>query len=90
MAAVDRDTIAYLSLREGADQDGRFWEAGVIGHGPHAAALADKTAAEIQAWAHGHRETTPTIHLATGAAREKLTGRFVIDKPHARIALDWD
>lgn len=90
MAAVDRDSIAYLTLREGTDQDGRFWEAGVIGHGPHADALAEQTAAQINAWAAGHRDTTPTIRLATGAAREKLTGRFVIDKPHTRIALDWD
>lgn len=90
MAAVDRDAIAYLTLREGTDQDGRFWEAGVIGHGPHAAALAEQTAAQIKAWADGHRDTTPTIRLATGAAREKLTGRFVIDKPYTRIALDWD
>lgn len=90
MAAVDRDSIAYLTLREGQDQDGRFWEAGVIGHGPHAAALAEQAAAQIQTWAHDHRDTTPTIRLATGAAREKLTGRFLIDKPHARIALDWD
>lgn len=90
MAAVDRDSIAYLTLREGQDQDGRFWEAGLIGHGPHAAALAEQTATQIHAWADGHRDTTPTIRLATGTAREKLTGRFVIDKPHTRIALDWD
>lgn len=90
MAAVARDSIAYLTLREGQDSNGRYWEAGVIGHGPHATALAEHTAAQITAWADGHRDTTPTIRLATGAAREKLTSRFVIDKPHTRIALDWD
>lgn len=90
MAAVDRDSIAYLTLREGRDQDGRFWDAGVIGRGPHAAELAEQTAAQIHAWADGHRDTTPTIRLATGAAREKLTGRFVLNKPHTRLALDWD
>jgi protein-L-isoaspartate(D-aspartate) O-methyltransferase len=90
MAAVDRDTIAYLTMREGADQDGRFWEAGVIGHGPHAATLADATAAQIQAWADGHRDTIPTIRLANGPRRDRLTGRFVIDKLQNRIALDWD
>ena len=90
MAAVDRDTIAYLTLREGQDQEGRFWEAGVIGHGPHAAELAESTAAQIQAWADDHRDTVPTFRLATGADREKRTGRFVIDKPHTRLALNWD
>jgi protein-L-isoaspartate(D-aspartate) O-methyltransferase len=90
MAAVHRDTIAYLTLREGHDQDGPFWEAGVIGHGPRAAQLDGEVSAQIQAWAAGHRDTIPTIRLATGAARGELTGRFVIDKRESRLAIDWD
>jgi protein-L-isoaspartate(D-aspartate) O-methyltransferase len=90
MAAVHRDTIAYLTLREGHDQDGPFWEAGVIGHGPRAAQLDGEVSAQIQAWAAGHRDTIPTIRLATGAARSELTGRFVIDKRESRLAIDWD
>jgi protein-L-isoaspartate(D-aspartate) O-methyltransferase len=31
MAAVDAGSIAYLTLREGEDEAGRHWEAGVIG-----------------------------------------------------------
>jgi protein-L-isoaspartate(D-aspartate) O-methyltransferase len=46
--------------------------------------------AQIQAWAAGHRDTIPTIRLATGAARSELTGRFVIDKRESRLAIDWD
>ena len=90
MAAVDRDSIAYLTLHEGQDHDGRFWEAGVVGHGPHAVGLAQQTAGQIRAWAEGHRDTIPVLRLATGPDREKLAGRFIIDKPHTRIAIDWD
>ncbi|MFC7593522.1 hypothetical protein ACFQYP_64820 [Nonomuraea antimicrobica] len=37
MAALDGDSLAYLTVREGDDAAGRFWEIGVIGHGPRAA-----------------------------------------------------
>jgi len=34
MAALDSGTLAYLTVREGDDADGRLWEIGVTGHGP--------------------------------------------------------
>ena len=40
MAALDGDSLAYLTIREGEDNKGRYWEIGVIGHGSHAAAVA--------------------------------------------------
>ncbi|WP_194908890.1 methyltransferase, FxLD system [Catenulispora rubra] len=89
MAAVEADTIAYLSMREGQDESGRFWEAAVIGHGANAAALAEATGEQIRAWSEGHRDTVPTFRVATGPSRETLRGRFTVDKPGSRIALDW-
>ncbi|ACU72821.1 protein-L-isoaspartate(D-aspartate)O-methyltransferase [Catenulispora acidiphila DSM 44928] len=89
MAAVEADTIAYLSMREGQDESGRFWEAAVIGHGPNAAALAEATGEQIRAWSEGHRDTVPTFRVATGPSRETLHGRFTVAKPGSRIALDW-
>lgn len=34
MTALDDDTLAYLTKREGEDEHGLFWQLGVIGHGP--------------------------------------------------------
>lgn len=94
MAALDGDTLAYLTIHEGADDQGRYWEIGVIGHGSRAGALADQVATEIGAWDRGwgNNAPAPTFRMAVGQAREHLTAadpRFVIDKPHSRLVLDW-
>ncbi|MEU6406054.1 methyltransferase, FxLD system [Streptomyces sp. NPDC046985] len=94
MAALDGDTLAYLTIREGADDKGRFWEIGVIGHGSHAAELADQVATEIREWDEGWGNTAPepTFRMAVGDARDQLTAadpRFVIDKTYSRLVVDW-
>ncbi|MFD8563140.1 methyltransferase, FxLD system [Streptosporangium canum] len=94
MAALDNDTLAYLTVREGEDTDGRFWEIGVIGHGPRAAALADDVAAAIDEWArdYGNDAPAPGFRMATAAHRDLLKAadpRFIIDKPHSRLVIDW-
>ncbi|MFJ2441355.1 MULTISPECIES: methyltransferase, FxLD system [unclassified Streptomyces] len=94
MAALDGDSLAYLTVREGEDERGRFWEIGVIGHGPRAAELADQVATEIgewdQGWGNSARE--PGFRMAVGDARDQLTAaepRFVIDKTYSRLVVDW-
>ncbi|GLY81999.1 methyltransferase, FxLD system [Actinoallomurus iriomotensis] len=47
MAALDADSLAYLTVREGQDDAGRFWEIGIIGHGTDAADLTDQVASAI-------------------------------------------
>jgi protein-L-isoaspartate(D-aspartate) O-methyltransferase len=94
MAALDNDTLAYLTVREGEDTDGRFWEIGVIGHGPCAATLTEDVAAAIDEWAHeyGNDAPAPTFRLAADGTRELLTAtdpRFIIDKPNSRLVVDW-
>jgi Protein-L-isoaspartate carboxylmethyltransferase len=94
MAALDGDTLAYLTVREGEDTQGRFWQVGVIGHGPHAADLADQVATAIDEWGRGWGPDAPkpSFRLAVGDARERLRAadpRFVIDKPNSRIVVDW-
>lgn len=94
MAALDGDTLAYLTIREGADDHGRYWEIGVIGHGPRAAHLADQVASEISDWNRGWGNTAPppSFRMAVGDAREQLQAaepRFVIDKTHSRLVVDW-
>ncbi|WP_200797706.1 methyltransferase, FxLD system [Streptoalloteichus hindustanus] len=94
MAALHGDTLAYLTIREGADERGRYWEIGVIGHGPHAATLADQVATEIDQWNRGwgNHAPEPSFRMAVGEARDQLTPsdpRLVIDKPHSRLVVDW-
>jgi protein-L-isoaspartate(D-aspartate) O-methyltransferase len=94
MAALTKDSLAYLTLREGADQAGDYWEIGVIGHGPGGDDLAGQVADEIRAWDQhgGDGAPSPTFRMATGAAREALStggSRFVIDKPTSRLVVDW-
>ncbi|WP_329137717.1 methyltransferase, FxLD system [Streptomyces sp. NBC_01476] len=94
MAALDGDTLAYLTVREGEDEQGRFWEIGVIGHGSRATELAGHVTGEIRDWNEGwgNHAPEPTFRMAIGAARGQLTAtepRFVIDKPFSRLVIDW-
>ena len=94
MAALDGETLAYLTVREGADASGSFWEIGVIGHGPRAAGLAGDVAAAIDEWArdYGNDAPAPGFRMAPDAGRHLLTAadpRFIIDKPCSRLVVDW-
>ncbi|MFC7646734.1 hypothetical protein ACFQX6_43895 [Streptosporangium lutulentum] len=94
MAALDGDSLAYLTVREGEDTVSRFWEIGVIGHGPSAATLAEQVAAAIQEWDrdYGNDAPAPGFRMATAANRDLLKAadpRFVIDKSNSRLVIDW-
>ncbi|GAB3164083.1 methyltransferase, FxLD system [Myceligenerans halotolerans] len=94
MAALDGDSLAYLTIREGEDNQGRYWEIGVIGHGTRAVGLVDHVISEIRTWDEGWGNTAPepTFRMAVGDARDQLTPSepgFVIDKDYSRIVLDW-
>ncbi len=94
MAALDGESLAYLTVREGEDTVGRFWEIGVIGHGPRAADLAEQVAAAIQEWDrdYGNDAPAPGFRMATAANRDLLKAadsRFVIDKTNSRLVIDW-
>ncbi|MCD0451363.1 methyltransferase, FxLD system [Actinocorallia sp. API 0066] len=94
IAALDGDSLAYLTIREGEDHDGRYWEIGIIGHGPGAAVLADQVSAAISEWDrdYGNDAPEPGFRMATAAHRDLLTAtdpRFIIDKPLSRLVIDW-
>ncbi|GGZ95117.1 methyltransferase, FxLD system [Streptomyces echinoruber] len=94
MAALDGDTLAYLTVREGEDEQGKYWQIGVIGHGSRAAELTDQVATEIGEWHHGwgNDAPEPVFRMAVGDARTQLTAadpRFVIDKKYSRLVVDW-
>jgi protein-L-isoaspartate(D-aspartate) O-methyltransferase len=90
MAAVYADTIAYLTLQPKENGDGeKFFEVGVIGHGPVGGELATSMADHIRTWDSEIRGVSPAIRFAQGKARKTLDGQFTIDKPDSRIAVDW-
>ncbi|MGQ4329490.1 MULTISPECIES: methyltransferase, FxLD system [Streptomyces] len=94
MTALDNDSLAYLTKREGEDEHGTFWQIGVIGHGPRASEVADQVATEISEWnqSWGNGSPDPSFCMAVGDARNQLTAsepRFVMDKPCSRLVVDW-
>lgn len=91
MCAVDGDSLAYVTMREPAEGGllPRSWEIGVVGHGPRGAALAHEVVSLTREWDAEMRGGTAELRIAQGAARERLTGRCVVDRATSRIAVDW-
>lgn len=94
MAALDGESLAYLTIREGEDDKGRYWEIGVIGQGAGGSDLAERVVTEIRAWdaSGGNNAPEPGFRMATTDSRNLLTAsdpRFVIDKPYSRLVVDW-
>jgi protein-L-isoaspartate(D-aspartate) O-methyltransferase len=94
MAALDGATLAYLTVREGDDDAGRYWEIGTTGHGPRAASLARDMADAVREWDHdyGNQAPPPGARLIPAAHRDLLEAadpRFIIDKPASRLVIDW-
>ncbi|MET9184978.1 methyltransferase, FxLD system [Streptomyces tendae] len=94
MAALDGASLAYLTIREGEDEKGRYWEVGVIGHGAGGADLAERVVDEIRAWdaSGGNNAPEPGFRMAVADSRDRLTAddpRFVVDKPYSRLVVDW-
>ena len=91
MATFDKDSLAYLTLQEGTDDEGLFWQIGVIGHGSRGSSLANQTANTIEEWAR-ERPAPPSFRMVLAEHRSTLKPsdpRFIIDKPACRIAVDW-
>ncbi|MEU0097290.1 methyltransferase, FxLD system [Streptomyces sp. NPDC006267] len=94
MAALDGGSLAYLTIREGEDEKGRYWEVGVIGHGKAGGDLAERVVTEIRAWdaSGGNDAPEPGFRMAVANSRDRLPvdeARFVVDKPYSRLAVDW-
>lgn len=94
MAALDAGSLAYLTIRKGQDEKGRYWEVGVIGHGEGGGDLAERVVSEIRAWdaSGGNNASERSFRMATADSRDRLTAddaRFVVDKPYSRLVVDW-
>jgi protein-L-isoaspartate(D-aspartate) O-methyltransferase len=93
-AAVDKGAVTYLARRlseEKTPEGGKFWEFGVIGHGPGSDELAAKVADAIRTWDREYRgrEATFEIQPLDAPAIEQRPGLFALDTPLNRIVVDW-
>ncbi|MCH7232428.1 methyltransferase, FxLD system [Glycomyces sp. L485] len=83
---VDGRAFAYLACRRTAD--GSAIEAGVCGHGPGGADLAERVARQVRVW---DRECRAERRLQIEAYREgvgpTVEGWFVVPKRHSRLAI---
>jgi protein-L-isoaspartate(D-aspartate) O-methyltransferase len=94
MGTVENESLAYLSVREGDDEIGHYWQIGVVGHGRQAEALAATMVDIVHDWdRHGGNDMPrPAFRAALGDGRDRLDtagARFVVEKPESRIAVDW-
>jgi protein-L-isoaspartate(D-aspartate) O-methyltransferase len=92
MATIEGPNLAYLTLRPAQPVDGqKRYEIGVIAHGPTAAALADRIAAEAATWDSRFRHRPVRFELpATPAVANPDDGRFIVDRPGHPITVSWE
>ncbi|MDT3395295.1 methyltransferase, FxLD system [Streptomyces sp. B1866] len=86
-------SLAYLTIRpaEPAEDGGKRFEVGVIGHGPTGQQLADHVGQEISTWDRGFRARA--VHFAiphTPPAADPDAGRFVLPRPHHPVTVTWE
>jgi hypothetical protein len=74
-AALDDAALPYLTVRQGDDDAGRYWEIGTVGHGPRAASLAHDLADAVREWDrdYGNQAPAPGLRMAPAAYRDLLT-----------------
>ncbi|WP_330351253.1 hypothetical protein [Streptomyces sp. NBC_00582] len=94
MAALDGESLAYLTIREGEDEQGRVLGGRRDRPRRGGADLAERVVSEIRAWdaSGGNDAPEPGFRMAVADSRERLTEddpRFIIDKPYSRLVVDW-
>jgi protein-L-isoaspartate(D-aspartate) O-methyltransferase len=88
LAAVDGDSFAYLVWRPIDDE---VLEFGTHAFGPHAPAVAEALAEQVQVWHRDHLGG-PGPQFAIwpkNASLESLPSELVIDKRHSRVTISW-
>jgi protein-L-isoaspartate(D-aspartate) O-methyltransferase len=93
-AALDDAALPYLTVREGDDDAGRYWEIGTVGHGPRAASLAHDLADAVREWDrdYGNQAPAPGLRMAprrVPGPAHRPGPRFIIDKPASRLVTYW-
>jgi protein-L-isoaspartate(D-aspartate) O-methyltransferase len=93
MATTSGDTLAYLTTRPAppAEDGGKLFEVGVVGHGPAGEDLASEAAAHVRTWNADYRNRRVRFELPdTPEDSDPAAGRFVLDRPHHPITVIWE
>lgn len=92
MAVASDRELAYLTWQPVPDVPDRVMRTGVIAHGPRAADLAHRVAAEIQTWDERFRHRTVRFEIPpTGTdVTNPREGRFFLDRPHHPLTVIWE
>jgi protein-L-isoaspartate(D-aspartate) O-methyltransferase len=87
----DGGSLAYSARLRPVDDEGRAFEFGAYGHGPHGAELAERLAEQIRVWDRDYRhgpDPVLTIYPADAADSELPQGT-VFHRPHTTMVLSW-
>lgn len=95
MATFDQGDLAYLTLRpaepaQRGEALGRWYEVGVIGHGPGRDELVSGVARHIRAWDRDYRSRSVHFEIQPTDAGEPITGQFAFQTPRNRLVITWN
>ena len=93
MATTQGRDLAYLTVRPAppAEDGGKLYEVGVIGHGPTGQDLAQQVAQEVLTWDAHYRTRSVQFEIPdTPDTPEPAGGRFVLPRPHHPITVIWE
>lgn len=92
--ATTRDAdLAYLTTRPAppAEDGGKLYEVGVIGHGPSGHDLAELVAQQVQTWDADCRSRSVRFEIPDSpVTADPAAGRFVLERPHHPITVIWE
>ncbi|WP_017975669.1 methyltransferase, FxLD system [Actinopolyspora halophila] len=88
-ALADGESLAYVTQHRHRTEEGSRWELGAIGHGPNAAALADRLVEVIGHWAHAREQRPTIIACPAEAASTEHDHGTTIEKRHSRVAVTY-
>lgn len=93
MATTRGADLAYLTTRPAppAEDGGKLYEVGVIGHGPAGRELTEPVAEQIRIWDAEYRSRTVRFELPdVPATADPAAGRFVLNRTHRLITVIWE
>lgn len=95
MAAVDRDSLAYLTFGPASETgEDTAREVGVVGHGPRGRALAEAVAERVRAWDQKHSSETATFEIwpaepDDGGTTVPRDNEFTFRTPANVLVITW-
>jgi protein-L-isoaspartate(D-aspartate) O-methyltransferase len=86
-ALVERDSLAYFTLRRRDEGGPRVFELGAIGHGPNGPDLANRMCEQIHAWGLDRTARPSITAYRVDSPDDTAIGECPIPKPHIRLVV---